>query len=148
MRVICVRSFNHTGRGQSERFLVPALVRRALALRAGGGGALRLGNMTPIRDLAHVSDVVAGYILLAEHGVAGEVYNVCRGIGYSVREIAQAVLARVGVTAALEEDPALVRPVDVPVLVGDPSRLRARTGWAPARSLDDCIDDLIHAATH
>ena len=137
VRVICVRSFNHTGPGQSGRFLMPALVERALALRTSGGSVLRLGNMTPVRDVAHVSDVVAGYILLAEHGVAGEVYNVCRGVGHSVREIAETVLARVGVAAALEEDPALVRPVDVPVLVGDPSRLRARTGWAPARSLDD-----------
>ena len=57
------------------------------------------------------------------------------------------MLRRVGVDATLAEVAALVRPVDVPALVGDPGRLRA-LGWAPARTLDDCIDDLIHAATH
>ena len=148
VRVVAARSFNHTGAGQSESFLVPALVRRALRLRAGGGHALRLGNTTPVRDMGHVSDVVRGYILLAERGVAGEAYNVCSGIGYSVRDIAQMVLGRVGVEAELEEDPALVRPVEVPVLIGDPGKLRRQTGWAPERTLEDGIDDLIHAATH
>lgn len=148
VRVVCARSFNHTGAGQPTRFLIPALVERALALRAAGHGELRLGNSSPIRDITHVADVVEAYILLAEQGVPGEVYNVCRGEGVSVRQIAAAVLRRVGVAAPLVEDPALVRPVDVPALVGDPSRLRARTGWAPRRTLDDCIDDLIHATTH
>lgn len=147
VRVVAVRSFNHTGAGQSEQFLVPALVRRALGLRRDGGTVLRLGNSTPVRDMAHVSDVVRAYILLADHGVAGEVYNVCSGTGYSVREIAELVLRRVGVAARLEEDPALVRPVEVPVLVGDPGRLQRRTGWRPERTLEDGIDDLIHAAT-
>ncbi len=148
LRVICVRSFNHTGAGQPTRFLIPALVERAIALRASGQTELLLGNTTPVRDITHVSDVVDAYILLAEHGVAGDVYNVCRGEGVSVREIAAAVLRRVGVVANLVEDPALVRPVDVPALVGDPSRLMARTGWAPRHTLDDCIDDLINATTH
>jgi GDP-4-dehydro-6-deoxy-D-mannose reductase len=148
VRVVCARSFNHTGAGQPPAFLIPALVERALALRAAGSGELRLGNSSPIRDVSHVSDVVDAYILLAERGTPGEVYNVCRGEGTSVREIAAAVLRRVGLDAPLTEDPALVRPVDVPALVGDPTRLRARTGWAPRHSLDDCIDDLIHATTH
>jgi GDP-4-dehydro-6-deoxy-D-mannose reductase len=147
IRVVCARSFNHTGPGQGENFLVPALVRRGLALRASGGDALRLGNTSPIRDFAHVSDVVAAYILLLERGHAGEAYNVCTGVGRSVHDVATAVLARLGVTARLEEDPALVRPVDVPALVGDPHKLQASTGWAPRRTFDDCIDDLIHAAT-
>lgn len=147
VRAICARSFNHTGAGQGESFLLPALVRRALHLRDEGGDALRLGNTSPVRDLSHVSDVVAAYILLAERGEPGTAYNVASGRGHSVRALAEAVLRRVGVRARLEEDPALVRPVDVPALVGDATRLRA-LGWAPARTLDDCIDDLIHAATH
>ena len=148
VRVIATRSFNHTGAGQGDTFLVPALVRRALRLRAEGGDRLRLGNTAPVRDMGHVSDVVRGYILLAERGTAGEAYNVCTGIGHSVRDIARLVLDRVGVAAELEEDPALVRPADVPVLIGDPGRLRQQTGWRAERTLEDGIDDLIHAATH
>jgi GDP-4-dehydro-6-deoxy-D-mannose reductase len=147
VRVICTRSFNHTGAGQTETFLLPALVRRALGLRPSGERVLRLGNTSPVRDVSHVSDVVSAYITLAERGAPGTAYNVARGVGHSVRELAETVLRRVGVEAELVEDPALVRPVDVPILVGDAGRLRA-LGWAPHHSLDDCIDDLIDAATH
>ncbi|HEY0972774.1 MAG TPA: GDP-mannose 4,6-dehydratase [Gemmatimonadales bacterium] len=147
VRAVCTRSFNHTGPGQGESFVVPALVRRALALRESAGDVLRLGNMRPVRDFAHVCDVVDAYIHLVERGEPGEVYNVCTGVGRSVREVAETVLERVGVVARLEEDPALVRPADVPVLVGDPAKLRERAGWAPRRTFEDCIDDLIHAAT-
>ena len=71
------------------------------------------------------------------------------GVGRSVGEIATAVLRRVGVDAEVESDPALVRPADVPILVGDNAKLRAHTGWTPTRTLDDCIDDLIrHAEAH
>jgi GDP-D-mannose dehydratase len=56
------------------------------------------------------------------------------------------VLARVGLDAPVESDPALVRAVDVPQLVGDPAKLRAATGWAPHRSLDDLLDDLLRSA--
>ena len=71
----------------------------------------------------------------------------------SVREVANRVLARVGVEASLYEDPAFVRAVDVPVLVGDATRLTTDTGWRPLRRFDDILDDLLddnrrHAATH
>jgi GDP-4-dehydro-6-deoxy-D-mannose reductase len=150
LRVIAVRSFNHSGPGQDPRFLLPALVRRVLALRDAGAGPaamLAMGNLTPVRDFLHVGDVVAAYISLWRHGVPGETYNVASGEGRSVRAIVDHVLARVGVTATITTDPALVRPVDVPCLVGDATRLRTTTGWRPLRSFDDIIDDLLHAAT-
>ena len=149
VRVVCARSFNHSGPGQATSFLLPALVSRALRLRRDGGRALSLGNVTPVRDVSHVSDVVRAYILLAERGTPGEVYNVSSGIGRSVGDIAAAVLRRVGVDAEVVSDPALVRPADVPVLVGDNAKIRAHVGWTPTRSLDDCIDDLTrHAEAH
>jgi GDP-4-dehydro-6-deoxy-D-mannose reductase len=96
-----------------------------------------------------VSDVVAAYIAMAERGAAGEAYNVASGRGYSTGEVAGRVLERLGVEAAVESDPGLVRPVDVPALVGDASKLRAASGWAPRLALDDILDDLIqhHDAT-
>lgn len=150
VRVIATRSFNHSGPGQSPDFVLPALVRRALALRAGagnGGGdrrtALAVGNTAPVRDFLHVADVAAAYIGLAARGRAGEVYNVSSGVGVSVKELAVQVLAATGVKAPLATDPALARRVDVPALVGDSTRLRDATGWAPTRSLRTLIDDLV-----
>lgn len=146
IRVVCTRSFNHSGVGHDARFLLPSLVGRALRLREKGG-ALAIGNGDTVRDFLHVRDVVNAYLALLERGAAGEAYNVCSGEGSSVRELAKAVLRRVGVTADVTTDPAFSRPVDVPVLVGSNAKLRRATDWAPAWSRDDIIDDLIHAAT-
>jgi GDP-4-dehydro-6-deoxy-D-mannose reductase len=150
LRVVLTRSFNHSGAGQAPSFLLPGLVARALQLRAAGGRTLAMGNQDAVRDFLHVRDVVAAYILLADRGVTGEVYNVCSGRGWSTGDLARRVLARVGVDAPVVSDPSLVRPVDVPALVGDNAKLRAATGWAPTLGLDDIIEDLIrsHAATH
>jgi GDP-4-dehydro-6-deoxy-D-mannose reductase len=147
--VVVARPFNHSGAGQDPRFLLPALVGRAVTLRREAAGApLVLGNTSPIRDFLHVSDVVAAYIALGRHGVAGEAYNVASGVGRSVREVAERILARVGLDATLHEDPALVRPVDVPSLVGDPARIQSATDWRPLRTFDDILDDLLHAEAH
>lgn len=153
VRVISARAFPHSGAGQDTRFLLPALFVRALKLqREAAGRPLTIGNVTPVRDFLHVSDVVAAYISLLERGHPGQAYNVASGHGRTVREVATRVLARVGVDSELVEDPALVRAVDVPFLVGDASRLSTDTGWRPTRSFDDILDDLHdysrrHAAT-
>jgi GDP-4-dehydro-6-deoxy-D-mannose reductase len=149
LRIVAVRSFNHSGRGQDARFLLPALVSRALALRdAPPGAPLPVGNTTPVRDFLHVSDVVSAYISLLRRGTPGEAYNVASGTGRSVREVVERVLARTGANATITTDPALVRPIDVPALVGNPQKLHDATGWRASRTFDDIIDDLIHAATH
>jgi GDP-4-dehydro-6-deoxy-D-mannose reductase len=146
VRVMCARSFSHSGPGQPSQFLLPSLVARALALRANEG-RLAIGNGDTVRDFLHVADVVEAYLGLLERGQPGEAYNVCSGDGVSVRALAAAVLQRVGVPAEISTDPALSRPVDVPVQIGSNAKLRRATGWAPRHTREDIIDDLIHAAT-
>lgn len=146
VRVVCTRSFNHSGVGHGAHFLLPGMVSRAIAL-SRSGGPLLIGNGETVRDFLHVTDVVDGYLSLLEHGRVGDAYNVCSGEGASVRELATTVLQRLGLSADILSDPALSRPVDVPVLVGSNRKLRRVTGWAPRRTRNDIIDDLIHAAT-
>jgi GDP-4-dehydro-6-deoxy-D-mannose reductase len=145
LRVVATRSFNHSGPGQAGHFLLPALVARALEARADGRRAVAIGNREPVRDYLHVEDVAAAYLALAERGEAGQVYNVCSGEGIAVGELAATVLQRVGVRADITTDRSLVRPVDLPALVGSPAKLRRATGWSPRRTRADIIDDLIHA---
>jgi GDP-4-dehydro-6-deoxy-D-mannose reductase len=147
VRVIAVRPFNHTGPGQSPNFVIPALVRRAVALR-GTSKSLVMGNTDTIRDFSHVEDVVRAYVALAERGVAGEAYNIASGVGTDMASLALRILALAGVDARLQTDPALVRPADVPALVGSAAKLRAATGWAPRHSLDSILEELIRAASH
>jgi GDP-4-dehydro-6-deoxy-D-mannose reductase len=146
LRVVCTRSFNHSGAGQASSFVLPGLVTRALAV-ARDGGPLTLGNGDTVRDFLHVHDVVNAYLSLADRGIPGEVYNVCSGEGVSIRALAESVLQRIGVPADISSDPTLTRPVDVPVQIGSNAKLRRATGWAPRRTREDIIDDLIHAAT-
>ena len=145
VRVVATRSFNHSGVGQAEHFLLPALVRRARAIRAGAEPHLRIGNAETVRDFLHVRDVVRAYLLLVDHGKAGEVYNVCSGRGERVRNLAARILIAVGADAEVEVDPSLVRRVEIPWLVGDATKLRDTTGWTPSFTCDDIIADLINA---
>ena len=146
-RVICTRSFNHSGRGQSSQLLIPALVIRALALRGEAGANLELGHQHPVRDFMHVEDVAAAYLALAERGTSGEVYNVCSGEGVSVGDLAQEILRACGVSATLSSVVPFERKADAPALIGRNDKLRA-TGWRPRRSRADIIQDFLHAATH
>lgn len=150
LRVIATRSFNQAGPGQSPRFLLPSLVERIRALKSHGAGdrQLILGNVDTTRDFVHVADAAEAYVALVDRGVPGEVYNVCSGTGVTVEALAREVCARAGVEADLVSDPALRRAIDVPWLVGDNTKLRTTTGWAPRRSRSDIIDDLLHAASH
>jgi GDP-4-dehydro-6-deoxy-D-mannose reductase len=91
--VVRVRAFTHTGPGQSDRFLMPALAHRIATAERERQDEIRVGSLEPVRDVSDVRDVVRAYRLLAERGEAGEVYNVCSGTGVSVREIAEHLVA-------------------------------------------------------
>lgn len=147
VRVVCTRSFSHSGVGHAPHFLLPSLVARARRLPPAGG-VLSIGNGETVRDFLHVRDVVDAYLALVAQGLPGEAYNVSSGEGISVRALAQRVLQRLGRAAEISTTAALARPVDVPAQVGDNGKLRRATGWAPRLTRDDIIDDLIHAATH
>lgn len=142
-RVVVVRPFNHVGPGQPPTFAVPALARRVAEARRTRATELVVGTVTTRRDFTDVRDVVRAYRLLIERGEPGTVYNVCSGTDVAIADVARRLMALAGVDLQLVTDPALVRPVDVPVLRGDPSRLRAATGWSPAISLDETLRDVL-----
>jgi len=141
--VVRVRAFNHLGPGQSDRFLAPSLASRIARNERDGGDEVPIGNMTPRRDVTDVRDVVRAYRLLIEAGEPGGVYNVCRGTAVSVRQIAELLLGMARRPMRLVPDPALQRPVDIPVLVGDNAALRAATGWRPTIPLERTLTDVL-----
>jgi GDP-4-dehydro-6-deoxy-D-mannose reductase len=138
---VVARPFNHTGPGQSPDFVVPGLAGRIAATEPGG--VLRVGNLSPRRDITDVRDVVRAYRLLVERGEAGGVYNVCSGTDVAIADLVDRMLALAGKDLRVEEDPDLVRPVDVPVLRGDPARLTQATGWAPEIPLEQTLADVL-----
>jgi len=141
-----VRAFNHTGPGQVSTMLVPGLAARIAAAEREGQHLIRVGNLDAVRDLTDVRDVVRAYRLLVERGTPGDTYNVCSGRGVRVRDIAEALLAMSDAPLELVVDPDLVRPVEVPQLVGSPAKLCAETGWQPEIPLDQTLRDVLTAA--
>jgi len=141
--VIRVRPFNHVGPGQAASFVVRDLARRIVEAERTGAATLAVGNLTPRRDFTDVRDVVRAYRLLVARGEAGEVYNLCSGHAVGIDELAHQLLALAGTDLELVTDPELVRPVDVPVLMGDNSKLRAATGWSPEISLETTLKDVL-----
>ena len=144
--VICVRAFNHTGPGQSPNFLVPGLATRIAAAERAGADDIVVGNLDSVRDYTDVRDVVRAYRLLADHGEPGRSTTCARGRGVTVADIARGLLALARRPLRLVVDPELVRPVDVPVLVGDATRLRDATGWTPEIPLERTLADVLDAA--
>jgi GDP-4-dehydro-6-deoxy-D-mannose reductase len=102
-----------------------------------------VGNLSARRDFTDVRDVVRAYRLLITSGQPGTVYNVCSGRDVAIREIADGLLELAGATLEFEIDPALVRPVEVPVLRGDPGRLAGATGWKPEIPLEQTLADVL-----
>jgi GDP-4-dehydro-6-deoxy-D-mannose reductase len=143
MRVVVVRPFNHTGPGQTTRFMVPALAHRILAAQQRGENEIAVGNLDPVRDLGDVRDVVRAYRLAAEHGTSGEIYNVATGRGVTVRSIALRLMELTGADLTMRVDTDLARPVDVPVLIGDATKFRDATGWRPEIDLDTTLADVV-----
>ena len=139
LATVRTRAFNHAGPGQAPTFLVPALAQRIARAEAEGRDEIAVGSLEPVREVNDVRDIVRAYRLLVERGTPGDVYNVCSGHGYSVREIVERLLAMATRPLRIAVDPALVRPVDVPSFVGDPTKLRTATGYAPQYSLDDTL---------
>lgn len=128
---VVARPFNHVGPGQDERFVVPSLLKQVRDVAAGRcEPIIHVGNLDPIRDFSSVHDVVRAYALLLQAAQPGDVYNVCSGRGRSIREVLEELLRRAGVEAEIRIDPARVRPVEIPHLVGDATKLIA-LGWQP-----------------
>jgi GDP-4-dehydro-6-deoxy-D-mannose reductase len=145
LRVVVARPFPHTGAGQSPDYVVPAFAERLRAARRSGAATVPTGNLDPVRDLLDVRDVVRAYRLLLEHGAPGEAYNVARGDGLSLAEVFGRLAALIGTPAVPAADPSLVRSADIPHLVGDSTKLRRATGWAPTISLDRTLQELVDA---
>ena len=148
LRVMVARPFTHTGPGQPPPYVVPSFIQRLRAAKETGAGRVPTGNLDPVRDLLDVRDVVEAYLGLLANGVAGELYNISRGEGMTLRDVFHEVADLVGVTAEPVPDPSLIRAGDIPYLVGDSTKLRRTTGWAPTLKLEQTLREMVDAQAH
>lgn len=142
LNIICTRSFNHVGPGQSDRFVVSSFVRQALEVSQGKKETVTCGDLGIIRDFIDVRDVVRAYEQLLDHGVSGDIYNVCSGRGVSLREVLERICAKLGMEFKWKVLPELIRPIDNPVIVGNGRKLR-ELGFKAFYDLDHSLEDMI-----
>lgn len=136
--VVRVRAFTHVGPGQTDRFVVSSFARQVAEIAAGQRPPrLSVGNLESVRDFLDVRDVVDAYGRLLDPKVPADTYNVASGQGVSIRAVLDELLDLAGVEAEVEVDPERFRPTDF--RIGDASRLRAATGWAPRVPLRETL---------
>lgn len=143
-RVVRARPFPHIGPGQALGFVTADFASQIVAIEAGRQDpVLRVGNLEARRDFTDVRDVVRAYRLLLEHGMLGEVYHVASGNAVSIRSLVDVLLSLSVAAIEVVVDQERLRPLDVPVLVGDATKLRALTGWKPLIPLEQSLRDIL-----
>jgi GDP-4-dehydro-6-deoxy-D-mannose reductase len=142
--VLLTRSFNHAGPGQAPSFVTSGFAQQIAAIEAGAQPpVIEVGNLDARRDLTDVRDTVRAYRLIVERGRPGRVYNVCSGRAYRVGELLEALTRRARVKVEVRVDARRVRPLDNPVVLGDPARVREETGWQPRIPIEQTLEDLL-----
>lgn len=144
--IMRARPFNHFGPGQDERFVAPAFAMQVARIEAGlQDSTIRVGNLSAQRDFTDVRDIVAAYHLIMERGTLGSVYNVASGKAQSIQHLLDTLIRFTNAEITVEVDPDRLRPVHIPILMGDATRLRTETNWKPEytfeQSLRDVLDD-------
>lgn len=144
LQAVRVRAFNHTGPRQSDDFVASRFARQVAEIEAGiREPVMTVGNLAAVRDFTDVRDVVRAYFLAATKGQPGEVYNIGSGSGRRIQDILDMLIGMSRVPVKVAEDPALLRPLDVPSLICDSSRLQRHTGWTPEIPLERTLRDLL-----
>jgi GDP-4-dehydro-6-deoxy-D-mannose reductase len=140
------RSFNHIGPGQRPQFVVASFVKQLVeASKQGGDALLKVGNIEVIRDFSDVRDVVRAYWDILTKGKPGEAYNVCSGKGTRLSDLIQIIATELKLNVTTKVDPALVRPVDAPAVIGSHDKITNELGWEPQIPLNQTIRDMIAA---
>ncbi|MGB2821704.1 MAG: NAD-dependent epimerase/dehydratase family protein [Phycisphaerae bacterium] len=145
--VVCVRPFNIIGPGQSERLVPAAFLRQVSDVAAGRSEQVLVGNLTTARDFTDVRDVVAAMWALMRAGedADGRAFNIASGSPVKIRDLLDGCIALSGKDIPVRQDPARLKAMDVPTIVGDATRLRELTGWRPAISWRESLADMWEA---
>ena len=139
MNIIVARPFNHIGPGQNKNFVVPDFASKIIDIERGAVPIIKVGNLDTYRDFTDVRDIVRAYVLLLEKGNIGEIYNIGSGKAIRVQEILDKLINLSRLPISVEIDPDKFRPIDVPLVLCDNSKINSDTGWEPQISIDKTL---------
>ncbi len=144
LHLVVTRGFNHTGPRRGLIFSTSTFARQIALIEVGRHEpVIYHGDLTSKRDWTDVRDVVQAYWLALHQAEPGEVYNIGRGKTWAIREMLDILLSHASVKIRTQEDPARLRPSDVPILWADISKFQRATGWEPRIPFEETLRDLL-----
>jgi len=145
LKTIRTRAFNHEGPRRGEEFVTSSFAKQIVEIEKGlREPVIFVGNLSPRRDFTDVRDVVKAYYLAVKKGEYGEVYNICSGKTWSIKEVLDYLLSLSKVKPIkIKKDKRRVRVFDIPVLVGDNSKFVKKTDWKPEIDFEKTLSDVL-----
>ena len=144
--ITIVRPFHYTGPGQGEQFFYSSVAKRLAEWDANSdGNTLQLPDLNAKRDLLHVMDVVEAYAYLLEEGRPNEVYNICSGRTWTVREAVEMLCRASGKNVQLNDLPTEENAESVPWYWGSNQKMSTEFGWQSRFTLDQAMSELVQS---
>jgi GDP-4-dehydro-6-deoxy-D-mannose reductase len=144
MDIVRTRGFNHTGPRRNAVFVVSDFAKQIADIELGRRDPVMfVGNLEASRDFTDVRDMVEAYFLSLEKGRPGEVYNICQETSWTIQQVLDKLLSLSDAQIEIKQDPGRLRPSDVPRLLGDCSRFKKDTGWAPKIPFETTLKDIL-----
>ena len=138
------RGFNHEGPRRGPVFVASDFAKQIADIERGRKSpVLHVGNLEAKRDFTDVRDMVKAYVLALEKCQPGEVYNICSGSAWTIQAVLDRLLSLTKVKIDVKQDPARLRPSDVPILLGDNSKFVGATGWRPTIPFEQTLADML-----
>ena len=138
------RGFNHEGPRRGPVFVASDFAKQIAEIEKGQRpSVVSVGNLEAQRDFTDVRDMVRAYWLALEKCEPGEVYNICSGRAWSIREVLDLLLSMSTAKIEVRQDPARLRPSDVPILLGDRTKFTGVTGWEPTIPFEQTLRDML-----
>ena len=145
MQIVRTRAFNHTGPRRGHVFVCSDFAKQIVEIEKGlCPPVIFTGNLSAQRDFTDVRDMVKGYLMALDHGEPGEVYQLCSGKALAISELLSMLLSMTNVAIEIRQDPARLRPSDVPILLGSYAKFNKQTGWKPQIPLEQTMADLLN----
>jgi GDP-4-dehydro-6-deoxy-D-mannose reductase len=145
VHVIRARAFNHTGPRQRTGFVIPDFASQIAKIEAEQmPPILKVGNLSTKRDISDVRDVVRAYVSLMRKGKTGEAYNICSQEAYSIRNVLKILLSMSKKKIKVEVDKVKNRPAEIPILMGNNSKIKKVTGWKPKIPIEKTLGDTLN----
>lgn len=143
LNIVMTRSFNHTGPRQSEKFVISSFVKQLVNISENKQRDINVGNIEVSRDFLDVRDVVDAYYHILTKGQKGEIYNVCSGHSYKLKEIIRMIEDVLGIKAEIKVDEGRIRPNEIMMMCGNNHKLRS-LGWKPAIDIKQTLTDMVN----